>query len=255
MPKAPLGPFLARNPFPDPRSLGLFYREKMRAIWRVSPEATPPAILDVGGGRGGLVPLLYPDADVTVLDQDPSYADLPVNNGPRVRYVVGDATALPFADGAFDAVTMFDLLEHVADDAAALAEAFRVLRPGGWLLVSTPFAHWRYPYFGFLRPWATPEADLFAAWGHVRRGYTDDDLARRVGAALGAGPRPPDARATFINAGTSFVHDLAFSRLGYRTKRALAALAAPVTWAAYALHGPRTRGSEIAAAWRKPAAP
>ena len=42
-----------------------------------------------------------------------------------------DAAALPFADSSFDAVTLFDLLEHVPDDRAAASEAWRVLRPGG----------------------------------------------------------------------------------------------------------------------------
>jgi SAM-dependent methyltransferase len=52
--------------------------------------------------------------------------------------VQGDATRLPFADGAFDAVVASEVLEHVPDDVGALAELVRVLRPGGVLAVTVP---------------------------------------------------------------------------------------------------------------------
>lgn len=52
--------------------------------------------------------------------------------------VAADATALPFADGSFDAVLIRDLLHHVKDGRAVLAEARRVLRPGGRLTLVEP---------------------------------------------------------------------------------------------------------------------
>ncbi len=52
--------------------------------------------------------------------------------------VCGDATQLPFADGAFDGVVASEVLEHVPDDVGALAELVRVLRPGGALAVTVP---------------------------------------------------------------------------------------------------------------------
>ena len=61
---------------------------------------------------------------------------------PSVRFVAGDALDLPFADGAFDAVTISFGLRNVADTRAALAEMRRVTRPGGRLVVCE-FSHLR----------------------------------------------------------------------------------------------------------------
>jgi demethylmenaquinone methyltransferase/2-methoxy-6-polyprenyl-1,4-benzoquinol methylase len=61
-----------------------------------------------------------------------------------VRFVAGDALDLPFADGAFDAVTISFGLRNVADPGAALAELLRVTRPGGRLVVCE-FSHLRPP--------------------------------------------------------------------------------------------------------------
>jgi len=57
-----------------------------------------------------------------------------------VRFVAGDALALPFREGSFDAVTISFGLRNVADPAAALAEMRRVTKPGGRLLVCE-FSH------------------------------------------------------------------------------------------------------------------
>jgi SAM-dependent methyltransferase len=57
---------------------------------------------------------------------------------------VGTVDELPFATGIFDLVCAFDIVEHVEDDEAALAELSRVLAPGGVLLMSVPLHadHW-----------------------------------------------------------------------------------------------------------------
>ncbi|MDQ3556902.1 MAG: methyltransferase domain-containing protein [Gemmatimonadota bacterium] len=245
MHKTSLGKFLRRNPFPSPYTFGFFYREKMRAIHRVAPREGVRDVLEVGGGRSGLAAMLYPDAEVTNLDMNAEYADAPANRQPRVRFVCGDATDLEFPDARFDVVTMFDLLEHVPDDAAAVREAFRVLRPGGWLLVSTPNENWRFPFYRPMDPFCPSEEEMFAEWGHVRRGYSLEALRALIG-------QREEGSATFINPVTVVCHDIAFSRLPKMIRRAACTALAPFTWAAYALHRPSTRGTESASAWRKP---
>jgi len=70
---------------------------------------------------------------------------------PGLRYVTADldadgvdlpldVTKLDLADGAFDAVICSHVLEHVPDDAAAMAELRRITAPGGWCLVMVPIA-------------------------------------------------------------------------------------------------------------------
>ena len=60
---------------------------------------------------------------------------------PEERYVgalQGDATRLPFASNSFDRVITSEVLEHIQDDVAALAELVRVLKPGGTFAATVP---------------------------------------------------------------------------------------------------------------------
>lgn len=65
--------------------------------------------------------------DYVTADLDPAGVDVQL-----------DITDMPFDDAAFDAIICSHVLEHVADDRAAMSELARVLRPGGWLLVLVP---------------------------------------------------------------------------------------------------------------------
>jgi SAM-dependent methyltransferase len=82
-------------------------------------------------------------------------------------------TRLPFADGEFDRVAVVDMIEHVSDDRAFVAELGRITRPGGRLVVNTP--HRRDTALRRLRDrlGLTDEKH-----GHVRPGYRADDLRR-----------------------------------------------------------------------------
>jgi GT2 family glycosyltransferase/SAM-dependent methyltransferase len=243
--KAALGPFLGRNPFPRRYTLGFFYREKMRAIHRIAPDVPAREVLEVGGGRSGLARVLYPAARITTIDVEEEHGAADVNQDPRVRFLVADATDLPFPAESFDLVTLFDVLEHIPDDAQAAAEALRVLRPGGFVLVTSPSRHWRFPFFRALSPICPTDEDMMAEWGHVRRGYAPSDLTRLFG-------RPPVKVAGFISPLTALGHDLAWANLPEPARRALCGLVSPLTWLAYALQPASRAGTETAASWRKP---
>jgi len=247
--KRALGSFLAHNPFPGPLTDGLYFRDKMRAIHRIAPDERVERLLEVGGGQSGLSALLYPASAIVNLDMNPAYAAAPCNrDDPRVTFVAGSATDVPFDDDTFDMVTMFDLLEHVPDDAAVAREAMRVLRPGGWILVSTPDRErWKYPYYGIFQPICPSEETLFADWGHVRRGYTLAELEALFAA-------PATTATAFINSLLALNHDIAFSRLSRGTRFCLHALLTPVSLVGWVMHRHHTPGTEIAAAWKKGAA-
>lgn len=97
-------------------------------------------ILDLGCGPGtDTIPfasVVGPGGEVIGLDHDPEMvaeADRrAVEQGlTATRHEVGDATSLPWDDCTFDAVHSDRMLQHLADPATAVAEAHRVVRPGG----------------------------------------------------------------------------------------------------------------------------
>jgi SAM-dependent methyltransferase len=73
-----------------------------------------------------------------------------------------DALALPFPDNSFDRVIASEILEHVLEDASAIAEIFRVVRPGGLVAVSVP-RQWPERIC-----WALSDAYHEVQGGHVR---------------------------------------------------------------------------------------
>ncbi|HKX07839.1 MAG TPA: class I SAM-dependent methyltransferase [Stellaceae bacterium] len=242
--KARRSDFLSRNPFPRPLLDGFFYREKMRAIHQVAPDESVDDVLEIGGGRSGLTALLYPRARIINLDREAAYAEAAPNRQIGTRFVCGDAAHLPFPSESFGAVTMFDVVEHIAADHAAVSEALRVLRPAGALIVSTPNETWRFPYYGGMRPLCPTESEIMAEWGHVRRGYSLAELEALVGS-------PAMARATFITPLTVLGHDVSFSRLPARLRSLVCAGLLPITLLGYALHRTAGKGTETVALWRK----
>ena len=87
-------------------------------------------LLDVGCGTGAFLTRMRA-AGRRVVGLDGSPAAVEAVHGTGIPAVRGLAEALPFVDGRFDAVTARHMLYHVPDPVAAIAEARRVLRPGG----------------------------------------------------------------------------------------------------------------------------
>jgi SAM-dependent methyltransferase len=101
----------------------------------------PQRILDVGCGDGmatGLVARLDAANQVVGLDWSTRAVRQAAEQGFAVVSGGVDEPGLPIATGAIDIVIMSELIEHLVDTDAALAEVWRVLRPGGVLMLSTP---------------------------------------------------------------------------------------------------------------------
>ena len=100
------------------------------------------AVLEVGSG-GGLLAEEFARMGCEVTGVDPSAGSVDAARthahgaGLDIRYVVARGEELPFPDASFDLVLCCDVLEHVDDVERVLAEAARVLRPGGAYLYDT----------------------------------------------------------------------------------------------------------------------
>ena len=130
-----------------------------RAWRRRTVEAVDPRpgqrILDLAAGTGTSSEP-FASAGATVVPTDLSLGMLEVGKRrrPALSFVAADALDLPYADAAFDAVTISFGLRNVEDPAAALHELHRVTRPGGTLVIcefSTPtWAPFRILYLNYL---------------------------------------------------------------------------------------------------------
>jgi SAM-dependent methyltransferase len=94
-------------------------------------------MLDVGCGTGGILKVLAGRGTIVGIDRDDLALRFCREKGLD-DVVRGSALQLPFASGSFDVCVMMDVLEHVDDEGALLAEVRRVLQPGGVVIVSVP---------------------------------------------------------------------------------------------------------------------
>jgi len=147
-------------------------RRNLFAIFdRVGLESTLRC-LDLGSGTGGLVALLrdrYPNWDIFGMDRSSAalrYASQKF--GPL--FCGGDAAMLSFRDRSFDLVISIDVLsDRDVNDKRMLAECFRVLTPGGLLVLNNPAYDWMFSYH-----------DRFV---HTARRYTRRRIVRDLQAA------------------------------------------------------------------------
>ncbi|BBL83153.1 demethylmenaquinone methyltransferase [Thermus thermophilus] len=122
-------------------SFGADLRWRRRAVDLVLEKA-PRRILDLATGTGDLALMLKeraPEAEVVGADFAPPMLAIARRKaearGLEVRFLEADALALPFPDGAFDAVTIAFGFRNFADYEKALRELYRVLAPGGRLVL------------------------------------------------------------------------------------------------------------------------
>jgi demethylmenaquinone methyltransferase / 2-methoxy-6-polyprenyl-1,4-benzoquinol methylase len=178
-------------------SLGLDrrWRKRTRQCLELEPGQR---VLDLAAGTGvSTAQLQRSGADAVACDFSLGMLRAGRANRSRrcVRFVAGDGTRLPFADEAFDAVTISFGLRNISDVPTALDEMARVVRPGGRLVVcefSRPvWRPFRFVYMNYLMrllPWiatrvsSNPDAYVYLAES-IRAWPAQEDLARTIAAA------------------------------------------------------------------------
>ena len=145
-------------------------------------------VLDLCTGHGVVAAeLVARGAQVTGLDFSPAMITLAREAVPQATFIQGDAMALDFPDASFDAVTIGFGVPHFPDPAKGLAEAARVLKPGGRIA----FSIWRGAgskgAFGWLFDAVGRLADptILLPAGPDAHMFTDPDVARPMMAEAG----------------------------------------------------------------------
>ncbi len=174
------------------READLSFRGRVRSVLDYLQPQAGERILDCGCGRGFYLLFLgrLAQADLYGVDADPQVLAQARQHLPgQVTLARSDAVHLPFPAGYFDKMILSEVLEHLPDDRTALAEARRVLRPGGVLAITVPSRS--YPYWWdpvnktreLLGRAPIRQGFWSGIWAFHQRLYGEEELVERVGEA------------------------------------------------------------------------
>lgn len=116
-------------------------RRRVRVVLEYLDIGPGDLVLDCGCGLGWFLHVIgqLTSCRLTGTDYDvPRLASAKRDLGGRATLASSDILALPYADATFDKIVLSEVLEHLPDDAGALAEVVRVLKPGGLLAITVP---------------------------------------------------------------------------------------------------------------------
>jgi SAM-dependent methyltransferase len=116
-----------------------WFRRHEAAYEFLLPYVQGETVLDVGCGEGyGTARFAHVARRVIGIDYDASAVAHAARQYPTARFVRANLAALPIRSQAVDVLATLQVIEHVWDHGQFVGECRRVLRPGGWLLVTTP---------------------------------------------------------------------------------------------------------------------
>ena len=137
-------------------------------------------VLDVGAGRGYMSQMLgdylkqngvVPSKVITACDLFPEYFVYPDISCEKLAF----SDRLPFEDASFDVIYAIEVLEHLQNPYSLIRDAFRVLRPGGKLIISVPnilnltsrIAYLSHGFFEMFEPLSFKPEDAGRLCGHI----------------------------------------------------------------------------------------
>jgi len=137
-------------------------------------------VVEIGCGAGGMVKAVKnyrPDLDVYGCDVSKTAIKEARESSGDVKFEVADIYKMPFKDNAFEAVVMFDLLEHLDKPEVAVREIFRILKPGGVFHSYTPCEGNWSNYDFYLRKLGWKGKERYA--GHIQK-YSEGSLKELI---------------------------------------------------------------------------
>lgn len=107
-------------------------------------------VLEFGASSGYMISELkemFPKHDYIATDLLIDGLERSYQRHPDIMHMQCDCTAVPIEGGSIDVVYALNMLEHVSDDIGAIAESYRILKPGGYVLYVVPCGDKLYDYF------------------------------------------------------------------------------------------------------------
>ncbi|HWE63320.1 MAG TPA: class I SAM-dependent methyltransferase [Chloroflexota bacterium] len=159
------------------------------ARWQRAVGLLPTAgrVLDLGCAFGYGTRMLARTHQAYGLDASPRFIARARRAAPEIPFALAPAEALPYEDGFFDGVLLLDVLEHVRREERVLAEVYRVLRPGGMLVLSVPHRG-ALAWLDSLNIWdfyagggSHPSDEVIPGGYPYHRHYAERDLRRLLG--------------------------------------------------------------------------
>ncbi len=120
--------------------------EIISALERFAPKPVRD-IIDLGTADGRMLHSIkekFPESRCIGVEFNQELVNFGKSHFPEIEIVQGDIQVLDFSDKSFDSVLLTAVIEHVPDPEKVVSEAYRILKPGGILVLTSPDPFWEY---------------------------------------------------------------------------------------------------------------